>query len=247
MRVLEAVARIVELGGASGHAARVSEMRAGFEERTGSFAPEDDWFEERSRAFWCDAVTRRKFGRDVEGDLTLDERTWLSPLERAHRGLFRAEGGVLVDVWSGAELLVTVAEEASRAELDAAAGQLFDARVVGSADANPGAGSADASPGAGSADASPGAGSADANRGLVVALLPGAVFHPRDATTAIELVLGAARARDLSTDDVLDALLRMERTLRSLSRVKAAYAYRSEALAHRGTAVSVRRAARVPT
>jgi hypothetical protein len=235
MRVLEAVARIVQLGGANDRAARVAEMRAQFEERTGAFAPEDAWFEERSRAFWCDAVTRVRFGREVEGELTGEERLWLGPLDRAHRGLFRADGDVLVDAWSGAELVVTLVDEESQAELDAATGQLFDGRVVGT-DAQPGTGT-DAQPGTGT-DAQPGTGSTE----VIVALLPGAVFHPRHATDAIAPVLKAARERGLSTDDVLDALLRMERTLRSLSRVKAAYAYRPDALTPRSAAVPVRRA-----
>jgi hypothetical protein len=162
--------------------------------------PEDPWFEERSRAFWCDAITTGRFGREVRGQLSEDEQVWLGPMERAHRGLFRAEGPLLVDAWSGAELLVTSMDDASRAELDAAAGQLFDARVVG------------------------------ADEPYVVALLPGAVFHPRDATAAIAPVLTAAHARSMATGDALDALLRMGRMLRSLSRVKAAYAYRPEAL-----------------
>jgi hypothetical protein len=215
--VLETVARIVHLGGASARATRVAEMRSRFEAATGAYSPEDPWFEERSRAFWCDAVTRGRFGRDVEGDLGETERAWLGPLERAHRGLFRAEGDVLVDVWSGAELMLTLVDDASRAELDAAAGQLVDARVVG------------------------------ADEPLVVALLPGAVFHPRDATTAIRPVLAAAHAGALATHDVLDALLRMERTLRALARVKVAYAYRPDALSRDAPTVPVRRVAKAPT
>jgi hypothetical protein len=130
------------------------------------------------------------------------------PLERAHRGLFRVafaeeDRSLLIDEWSGVELRLTLLEDESRAELDAAIGQLFDARVV----------------------ASPVEPS-----GITVALLPGAVFHPRDATAPIAQVLTAARARSLSTGETLDALLRMERTLRSLSRVKTAYAYRQEGL-----------------
>jgi hypothetical protein len=203
MGVLETAARIVQLGGGARLAPRVAAMRAAFEARTGVFLSEDSWFEERSRAFWCDAVTGGRFGREVDEQLAEDERAWLGPLERAHRGLFRAEASLLVDVWSGAELVVTTMDGASRAELDAASGQLFDARVVG------------------------------ADPPYVVALLPGAVFHPRDATSAIPRVLAAARARSLPTTEVLDALLRMERTLRSLSRVKPAYAYRLEALTPR--------------
>jgi hypothetical protein len=135
----------------------------------------------------------------------------------------------LVDAWSGAELLVTLLDDESRAELDAATEQLFDARVVA------------------------------IDEPWTVALLPGAVFHPRHATASIEPVLAAARARALSTAETLDALLRMERTLRSLTRVKAGFAYRPEALslpaplAARDTAGPVdperrkRRAAKAPT
>jgi hypothetical protein len=251
MGVLEAAARIVQLGGGSRESASVARMRATFEARTGAFAPEDPWFEERSRAFWCDAVTRGRFGREVEHDLSAEERRWLGPLERAHRGLFQRSpphlpqprssserpprpGGdaseVLVDVWSGAELVITALEDASRAELEAAAGQLLDARVVG-ADAG-----TEGDPG----DLGGGCG--------VVALLPGAVFHPPHAAPAIHDVLLAARANGLSTHDTLDALLRMERTLRALSRVKAAYAYRPEALLAQpsGSQRPVRRAAKEP-
>jgi hypothetical protein len=219
MGVLEALQRIVELGGASEHAARVFELRTRFEERTGAFAPEDPWFEERSRAFWCDAVTRGAFGREVHAQLNEADRSWLGPLGRAHRGLFRADPGTdaLVDVWSGAELLATSLDDGSRAEQSAGAGQLFDARVVA------------------------------AEQPYVVALLPGAIFHARDATPAILSVVAAARARAMPTDEALDALLRMERTLRSLSRVKAAYAYRADALSPRAPSVPVRRSARGPT
>ncbi len=228
MGVLEAAARIVELGGA-GHGSRSVALRADFEARTGSFSAEDPWFEERSRAFWCDAVTRGRFGREVEAELSLEDRGWLGPLERAHRGLFRralrgdgstrsSDSEVLLDLWSGAEFVVDTFDDASRAELDAAAGQLLDARVVGG----------------------------DA----VVALLPGAVFHPRSATSAIEALVETARTRSMPTHDTLDALLRMERALRALSRVKAAYAYRIEALSAQPPAAAplpVRRASKGPT
>lgn len=235
MGVLETVQRIVQLGGRPEHAARVAEMRARYEARTGAYRPEDPWFEERSRAFWADAVTAGAFGRAVEGDLGQEERTWLGPLERAHRGLFRAseaDHDVLVDVWSGAELVVTTVDEASRAELDAASGQLFDARVVGRGGRGPAANE-----------------DGGAEDPWEVALLPGAVFHPRDATAAITAVLAAAHARGLSAAEALDALLRMERTLRSLSRVKAAYAYRAEALSPNAPTVPtpVRRAGKGPT
>jgi hypothetical protein len=197
--VLESAARILQLGGDASRSTRVAAMRATFEARTGPFAPEDSWFDERSRAFWADAITAGRFGRDVEEHLTSEETRWLAPLERAHRGLFRAEGLLFRDVWSGAEFRVTEVDDESAAELSAGEGQLFDARLVGGDSAT-------------------------------VALLPGAVFHPRHALEAIDTVLAAARAAHLGTAPTLDALLRMERALRALSRVKAAYAYRAAAL-----------------
>jgi hypothetical protein len=202
--ILETVTRIQQLGGEPVRADRVAKHRAQFEARTGAFVPEDPWFEERSRAFWCDALTEGRFGREVEAELAPADRTWLGPLERAHRGLFLgglpSDGDVIVDAWSGAEFAITLLDDASVAELAAASGQLFDARVVVSGDA------------------------------CTVALLPGALFHPREATAPIHGVLAAARDQGLSTNETLDALLRMEHTLRSLSRVKTAYAYRPEAL-----------------
>jgi hypothetical protein len=223
MGLLETVARVVQLGGAPARAERVAALRASWEERTGAFSPEDPWFEERSRGFWDDAVTTQRFGRDVADELQEGERLWLGSLERAHRGLFRVSAedrDALEDVWSGAELAVSTMDEASRAELDASSGQLFDARIVGLGDP------------------------------LTVALLPGAVFHSRDATEHVAPVLAAARARGMSTGDTLDALLRMQRALRSLSRVKPGYAYRAEALSPRATALPhgpMQRPAKAPT
>ncbi len=219
MGVLETVAHIVELGATPGAASPAGRLRADFQARTGAFSPDDPWYEERIRAFWTDAVTSGRLGHDVERDLDEGERRLLPALDRAHRGLFRAEGDALVDVWSGAELLVGVLDEASRAEVGASSGQVFDARVVGRSDP------------------------------FELVLLPGAVFHPRDATACIEPVLAAARERALSTTDTLDALLRMQRTLRKLSRVKAAYAYRPEALSPEAPAIphpAVRRTPKSP-
>ncbi len=62
------------------------------------------------------------------------------------------------------------------------------------------------------------------------ALLPGAIFHPEDAAEPIAKLLEAARTRGIGHSATLDALLRMERSLYSHSRVKASYAYRPEAL-----------------
>lgn len=99
-------------------------MREAFEKRTGAFGPEDAWFEPRSRAFWDDALTTQGFGGDR--------------FARAHRGIFVVEDvddrrAHLVDLWSGAELLVRHLDEAQADTLTHAEGAM-DARVVGSGD-----------------------------------------------------------------------------------------------------------------
>jgi hypothetical protein len=202
--IFDAYDAVLARGADPRHAARVAELRARFEERTGAFAPEDGWFEVRSRAFWDDAVTRGGFARDVEAELDDGARAWVACFERAHRGLFVTRGGtrdfpVLRDLWGGAEFVVHALDAATRDALAAAAAP-FDGRLVGRDDP------------------------------ARVALLPGAVFHPADAAAPITAVLAEARARRLATHDVLDALLRMERGLRASSRVKAAYAYRARNL-----------------
>ena len=211
MTLFEAYDAILAPGASADRAAHVAEMRAAFERRTGEFAPEDPWFEARSRAFWDDAVTTQGFARDVlaEGSLPEGARVWVPRLERAHRGLFvpasSNEPGrpVLRDLWGGAEMVVHVLDDASRDALAAAAAP-FDARLVGSDDPPR------------------------------VAMLPGAVFHPADAAGPIDGVLAKGRAEGRRSSDVLDALLRMERGLRASARVKAAYAYRADRLGSPG-------------
>lgn len=182
-------------------------MRRAFEARTGAFRPEDAWFEVRSRAFWDDAVCTQGFAKDVEGELDEEARAWVSPLLRAHRGLLQVSSGadegpvVLEDLWTGAEFVVDAIDTSSREALSAATG-LFDARLVGG----------------------------PLGSGVTVAMLPGALYHPEDASDAMGAVLAEARVRRLGTGDSLDALLRMERLLRTLSRVKTSYAYRIDAL-----------------
>jgi len=220
VEVTPAYEAVLAAGAAERHAAHVLAMRRAFEARTGAFTPEDPWFEARSRAFWDDAVTSGGFARHVRGDLAaglgagaMDEaraRPWLDAFGRAHRGLFRAfrareeedDLWVLEDVWGGAELIVRAPGEGLKEAILASiySRSLLDGRVVARDDPPS------------------------------LALLPGAVFHPADATGPILAVLAAARARDVSTGTVLDALLRMERSLRSLARVKAAYAYRPDVL-----------------
>lgn len=202
MSPFDAYDRIVALGASEAHAARVGEMRRAWQARTGAYAPTDAWFEVRSRAFWDDALTTQGFAREVRGELPEEAHAWTSAMSRAHRGLFSA----------------TVDEDGAIVLDDVIGGAAFAVHLAD----------------AGSRDAlSAATGLFDARLvadGGQVAILPGALFHPEDATDAIALVLRSARAKELATDALLDALLRMERSLRSLSRVKAAYAYRESAL-----------------
>lgn len=62
------------------------------------------------------------------------------------------------------------------------------------------------------------------------AFLPGAVFQDPQASGAIESLIQAAAERDMDGDDLFDRLLRMDYTLRTMSRPRAAYAYRVEGL-----------------
>lgn len=109
-------------------AARSTALRDAYQRRTGTFGPEDPWFETRSRALWDDVLTSAGF-----------------PYARAHRGFFvvgePSESGsdaddgdaLLVDLWSGAELVVHHLDEAQALALDHAEGP-FDARVVAAGD-----------------------------------------------------------------------------------------------------------------
>ncbi len=61
-------------------------------------------------------------------------------------------------------------------------------------------------------------------------LLPGAVFLPAAATPLLPDLLAEARVRGLGRDTILDALLRMDNALATLSRVKPAFAFRVQSL-----------------
>jgi hypothetical protein len=197
--------RLVAKVGAAIPPPEMARLHAAFEQRTGAFGPDDPWFESRSRAFWDDVMTRQL----ASTERVLDEPDpWALALRRSHRGLFLSRTGqgalVLSDILSGAELLVHEVDEASRDSL-AANESVFDGTVVALLSSGPG-------------------------EKARLALLPGSIFHPEGAEEAIAHVITAARARGVENGPLLDALLRMELSLRTLSRVKPSYAYRPEAL-----------------
>lgn len=195
---------IVALGDAGDLAAEALRMREAFRKRSGDYGPEDAWFENRTRAFWDDALTTQGFADLALGRLPERQRAVAATFATAHRGLFVTldvddEGARLLDLWSGAELLVRHLDETQAIAFEHAEGAM-DARVVRGA------------------------------AGPDLFVLPGAYHHPADALEPAQDVLGAARARGMGTSAALDALLRMELVLRTSSRVKAAFAYRPETL-----------------
>lgn len=201
--------RLVSLGGSEAHAERRRELRERFQTRTGHYTADDPWFEARSRAFWDDALTSGGLALELAPELGEDCGPLAERLATAHRGLFECidvdrERAVVLDAWTDVELEVTLLDDSLRPTLTHSAGSepqsYFDGRVVASEDP------------------------------LVVALLPGALFHPPDASEAIDRVLEAAAARGMSGDEALDALMRMELRFRSMSRMKAAFSYKAEAL-----------------
>lgn len=106
---------------------RAGELREVFQKRTGVFHAEDPWFETRSRAFWDDALTTQGVGQGFGQNFA-----------RAHRGFFVVSevddrGAALLDLWSGAELLVRHLDETQALTLEHAEGAI-DARVVAAGD-----------------------------------------------------------------------------------------------------------------
>lgn len=188
--------------------------RAEREACTGEIDADDEAFEGRMQAFWDAAVTTPSLLDAIRAHVEASEmHDWLDAFARAHRGLFRSalvgprardsgsEGSfVLEDAWGGASFILMPAPPRELALALESGEGLLDGRLVGRADP------------------------------LTVTLLPGAVFHPPDATPAIEQVIETARKEGLERDDALDALLRMEARLRAHSRVKPSYAYRAESL-----------------
>ncbi len=203
-RTAAAYDAVVTAGGTQELGATAQSLRSEFERRTGAFGPDDPWFEARTRAFWDDALTSRRFAVTAREALPADLREFGVRFARAHRGLFLAtdrgaRGARLLDVWSGAELLVRHLDETQALTVEHAEG-FFDARVVSTGEA------------------------------ATLVVLPGALHHPPDATEPLRRVLDEARRRDLSTEDALDALMRMELVLRSSSRVKPGFAYSASRL-----------------
>lgn len=208
----EAYEAIVSALAAPDLADAVRARRAEREASSGATDGDDEGFEGRMQVFWDAAVTTPSLLAEVRERVPATVAPWLAAFGRAHRGLFaveRDEGGapvlvdgapVIRDIWSGAAFILTPAPPRELALALRTTEGRFDGRVVGR------------------------------DAPLAIALLPGALFHPPDASEAIERVVAAAKTEGFAKDDALDALLRMEARLHAHSRVKPTYAYRPEAL-----------------
>ena len=188
---------------------RAERLRRAFFVRTGEVAEDAPTFAVRLAAAWEDVLV----GRDAEGGClaamlaeTLEdeaERDIAHLLSRGQRGLFelRAEGDHrFLDDHLGGASFLLLRGDPL--------GRLADRTA--------------------------------ADRALVIGrlvgaydgctLLPGPVWLPAAATPLLPDLLTEARARGLGRDTILDALLRMDNALATLSRVKPAFAFRVQSL-----------------
>jgi hypothetical protein len=188
-------------------AERADALRKAFFARTqGAVAAQPAEPEARVRASWDDALTQGGLAAVVENGLEdAAERSLARAISRAHRSLFRLAQDrgrrIAEDLLSGASFLVLARDDVGRAA--------FGGEEAGE-------------------DPLFEARIVAASDGC--ATLPGIIFHPTDAAPHIYAIIDAARARGLSPGQICDALLRMEHTFSTLSRVKIAFAYRLEAL-----------------
>jgi hypothetical protein len=196
-----------ELSDLAAHQERQSDVQArkiAFEARTGPFTVEDPWYEARARAFHDDLVTQIDFHQSLPEPCDAELGRGRTELTRAFRGLFRLQGPLK----GKTGLLVNSIDQAEYyiAVYDPLLRRALEAIETALFDGRLVA----------------------SDRQLV--LLPGAVLHPEEATTAIDALIVAGKARGLSCGALLDRLLRMEHQLRVRSRVRASHVYRVDAL-----------------
>ena len=188
------------------HDALSRRLRDRFLERCGRFEPDHPAAAVRETAAWEDALVRGGLLRVLADELEdAAERAIAVALLRSQRGVFAfervADQLLALDLWSGAQFVVVARDGIARDV--AIAGVHYD---------------------------SPPCQARVVATAEGVVVLPGAIFHPADARSAIEGALAGARKRQLDTDQALDALLRMEHTWQNMSRVKVAYAYRADSM-----------------
>lgn len=201
---LLAYAELSDLASRSEQQEYVQARKAAFEARTGSFSAEEAWYEARLRAFHDDVVTDVGFHRTLAEPRDSALSTGRAELTRAFRGLFRLAQPLRGQTGR-------LVNKLDQAEYFVAVYDPFLQRALGAVEEALFDGRLVAT-----------------NRQLV--LLPGAFLHPEEATSSIQALIVAGKARGLTSGMLLDRLLRMEHQLRVRSRVRASQVYRVDAL-----------------
>lgn len=177
--------------------------RADYEARTGAFAPEDPWFEERARAAFETAVLEHGTPRGVLlaawASRHAEHAAAVEALGRAFRGLFRVERTDeervrVTELLGGAPMRLEKITTAARLR----EGDRFDGRIV--------------------------------HHDGALRLLPGIVFHPAESHVALDELLAAARAANRSDPSILDGLLRMRMRFDRFTGMAARHVYRWDAI-----------------
>lgn len=192
---------------AARHEEQVRAIRARFEARVGPFTSTDPWFEERTAALWdrvlCDAEVRAAIAAARPASFTPEHDAVLAALSRAQRGLYEVHAhGAEVDllcVVRGAAFRMANSDDASRAMTLGGEGEAHAGWIDGVVLPTPEG----------------------------VALLPGFLVHPAEATDPMREL----RATELPFDELLDAFLAMRHRLAARSRMRARQVYRADALA----------------
>ena len=177
----------------------VADIRAKFVERVGAFSPTDPCFEERSAALWDRVLCDARVLEALRAlSLSSEQRAVVDNLARAQRGLFEVHPAArTVDV------LCVVSGAAFRlAPSDDAARAMSHGGEGGWIDGHV----------------------APSTEG--VALLPGFLVHPAEATEPMRALIKTP----MEFEELLDALLAMRHQLAARSRMKATQVYRPEAL-----------------
>lgn len=184
-------------------ASEIAAAREAYAARTGSFLPEEPFYEERLRAAFDDALT--SWGTPPGALLS----RWpgeprAASMQRAWRSLFSVtsvsagasvkEGALVRAPLTGAELRVSTVDGLGSRLRD---GDLFEGRVF-------------------------------VHEGSVLAM-PGAVFFERDAHQAIEAIVGEAARHRVSSDALCDSLLRMQMRLFRQPALRVHHVYRWDA------------------
>ncbi len=174
-------------------------LRASFVARTGEYGVEDPWFDARQRAFLDDAITHASVLGNVElGDALLVNLA--SACQRAMRGVFEVHRSGDTYMFRDAWTLASFYIVPGDQELARALSVTEQAMV-------------------------------DArllNWQNRIVVLPGAFFHPEEATPSLSNLIAFAREDGRDREACLDAFMRMERSFRVSSRVKAAHVYRRD-------------------